>query len=221
MDDKRFEVRSAGLFVSSDARTSETIKSAMDIVLVLLTLPLVIPVVAVLYALTRLDGGPGFFGHTRVGRDGRLFRCWKVRTMVTDAETALAEHLARNPSAAAQWQREFKLDDDPRITRLGAFLRSTSLDELPQIWNVLRGEMSLVGPRPITQDELANYRGYEWCYLSVKPGITGLWQVSGRNDVSYAERVQMDVEYLRSRSLMLDLSLILKTVGAVLRRTGK
>lgn len=221
MDDKRFGVRSAGLFVSSDAAVSDSIKAALDVVLVLLALPLVIPVITILYIATRLDGGPGFFGHMRVGRDGRPFRCWKIRTMVPDAEAALAQYLERHPGAAAQWKREFKLDDDPRITPLGTFLRSTSLDELPQVWNVLRGEMSLVGPRPITPEELAHYRGYEWCYLSVKPGITGVWQVSGRNDVSYAERVQMDVEYLRSRSLMLDLSLIMKTVGAVLKRTGK
>lgn len=197
------------------------LKRIMDIVLAVLLLPVLLPVIALLYVVTRLDGGPGFFGHARIGRDGRTFRCWKIRTMVPDAETVLKTYLAANPDAALEWARDYKLTDDPRITSVGRFLRETSLDELPQIWNVLVGEMSFVGPRPVTAEELTKYRGYEWCYLSVKPGITGLWQVSGRNNVKYSERVQMDVDYLSSHSLTGDLWIILRTIGVVLNRTGR
>ena len=150
-----------------------------------------------------------------------MFRCWKIRTMVTDSETRLEQHLQNNPDAAAEWARDHKLTDDPRVTRVGKFLRKTSLDELPQIWNVLLGEMTFVGPRPIVLDEMAKYGPYQAAYLAMKPGVTGMWQVSGRNDVSYDERVQMDVEYFDQISLALDLSLIAKTGLAVLNRTGK
>lgn len=196
-------------------------KRAFDIALAILIMPVVAPVIAVLWLLTRLDGGKGFFGHTRIGHGGAAFKCWKIRTMVPDAEAKLQHYLAENPAAAAQWVREYKLDNDPRITRIGNFLRKTSLDELPQIWNVICGEMSFVGPRPVIEAELVKYHGSEWAYLSMRPGITGLWQVSGRNDVSYAERVQMDVEYNRSLSLMGDLRIILKTGLAVVNRTGR
>ncbi|AMY69380.1 sugar transferase [Frigidibacter mobilis] len=196
-------------------------KRIFDILLAILILPVVAPVIGVLWLLTRLDGGKGFFGHTRIGRGGAAFKCWKIRTMVPDAEAKLQHYLAENPVAAAQWVREYKLDNDPRITRIGNFLRKTSLDELPQIWNVLCGEMSFVGPRPVIEAELVKYHGSEWAYLSMRPGITGLWQVSGRNDVSYDERVQLDVTYSRSMSLGADLRIILKTASAVLNRTGR
>lgn len=196
-------------------------KRVIDLALAILILPAVLPIIAVLYLLTRRDGGAGFFGHVRVGKDNKEFRCWKIRTMVVDAETALNTYLEANPEAKAEWERDFKLTDDPRVTRLGRILRETSLDELPQIWNVLKGEMSFVGPRPVTRTEMAKYQGYEWCYLSVKPGITGLWQVSGRNDVDYAERVQMDMQYINSQSTMGDMNIILRTAGAVLNRTGR
>ena len=202
-------------------RISALAKAGFDFAVALLLLPILAPIIAVLYLMTRRDGGAGFYGHVRVCRNGRLFRCWKIRTMVPDSAAVLERHLAENPDAAAEWARDYKLTDDPRITRLGAFLRRTSLDELPQIWNVLRGEMSFVGPRPITPEELAKYRGYEWCYLTLKPGITGLWQVSGRNDVDYDTRVRLDADYRKNRSFLGDVSIMFRTVGAVLGSTGR
>lgn len=196
-------------------------KRVCDLVFAFALLPILIPVIAVLWGLTRLDGGPGFFGHKRVGKDRRQFSCWKIRTMVPDAEAKLKQYLSENPDAKAQWQRDFKLDNDPRITRLGNFLRKTSLDELPQIWNVIRGEMSFVGPRPVVQDELLRYGEYEKFYLSVRPGITGLWQVSGRNDISYADRVRMDRIYASRYSMLQDTKIIAKTATVVLFPTGK
>lgn len=196
-------------------------KRVCDLVFAFALLPILIPVIAVLWGLTRLDGGPGFFGHKRVGKDRRQFSCWKIRTMVPDAEAKLKQYLSENPDAMAQWQRDFKLDNDPRITRLGNFLRKTSLDELPQIWNVIRGEMSFVGPRPVVQDELLRYGESEKYYLSVRPGITGLWQVSGRNDISYADRVRMDRIYASRYSMLQDSKIIAKTATVVLFPTGK
>lgn len=202
-------------------RRDAAIKRGIDLILAAILLPIVAPIIAVLYLCVRADGGPGFFGHRRVGQDGRAFRCWKIRSMVPDAERVLREHLAGDPAAAEEWRRDYKLRDDPRITRLGAFLRDTSLDELPQIWNVLMGEMSFVGPRPVVEEELEKYTGYEWCYLSCRPGITGLWQVSGRNEVDYASRVAMDVRYATDSSLLDDLVIIWRTAGAVFGRTGR
>ncbi len=196
-------------------------KRAFDLVLAILLLPILVPVIAILWAVISRDGGSGFFGHCRVGQDGRAFKCWKLRTMVLDSQTHLREYLAANPEAAAEWARDHKLTHDPRITRLGSFLRRTSLDELPQIWNVLKGEMSFVGPRPVTRVELHKYGSARPAYFSMKPGITGLWQVSGRNDVSYDERVQMDVNYLDLAGLRTDISLIFATAGAVLGTTGR
>ena len=196
-------------------------KRALDLVLAVLILPIIAPVIAIPWAIISRDGGNGFFGHCRVGRDGKVFKCWKLRTMVHDAERKLQEHLAANPEAAAEWARDHKPTDDPRITRLGHFLRRTSLDELPQIWNVLKGEMSFVGPRPVTRIEMHKYGPHRATYMSMKPGITGLWQVSGRNDVSYAQRVQLDVDYSDIRSLFTDLRLILLTVRSVLGADGR
>lgn len=196
-------------------------KRLFDIVLALLLLPVLVPVISGLWAVTRADGGSGFFGHRRIGRNGNSFRCWKVRTMVVGAEEKLKTYLAENPEAAAEWERDHKLTNDPRITRTGNFLRKTSLDELPQIWNVLTGEMSFVGPRPIVRDELAKYGAAADIYLQQKPGITGLWQVSGRNDVSYEERVRFDAEYAARKSLSYDLWLILRTGSSVLGKTGR
>ncbi|ALG91040.1 exopolysaccharide biosynthesis protein [Actibacterium sp. EMB200-NS6] len=196
-------------------------KRLFDIVFALLLFPVALPVTGLLWALTKCDGGPGFFGHVRIGQNGKAFKCWKIRSMVVDAEKKLKAHLEQNPDAAAEWAKDFKLEKDPRITQLGRFLRKSSLDELPQIWNVLKGEMSFVGPRPIIEAELVKYGGYQWAYLAATPGVTGVWQVSGRNDVSYDERVRMDAEYLEKRSFLFDCAIMLKTVGAVLNRTGK
>ena len=196
-------------------------KRLFDLTLALALMPVLVPLISVLWLLTKRDGGSGFFGHRRVGRNGKVFRCWKLRTMVVDAEQKLREHLKENPAAAAEWARDHKLDDDPRITRLGRFLRKTSLDELPQIWNVIRGEMSFVGPRPIVRVELHKYGNHRPVYLSMTPGITGLWQVSGRNDVTYDERVNFDVEYAKDISLLTDLRLIAKTGLSVVGATGR
>lgn len=196
-------------------------KRVTDVTLAVLLLPVLAPIIGVLYLLTRRDGGPGFFGHRRIGKNGKAFKCWKIRTMVMDAEAKLRIHLRENPEAAAEWQRDFKLTNDPRVTRLGCFLRKTSLDELPQIWNVLKGEMSFVGPRPIIRTEMPKYSGHQRAYTAMKPGVTGVWQVSGRNDVDYAERVAMDVAYLRRAGFWFDLGVIAKTAGAVVNRTGR
>lgn len=200
---------------------SRVTKRVFDLVLAALLLPVLLPVIAVLWVLIRRDGGAGFFGHRRIGHGGKVFRCWKIRTMVPNAEERLVKYLEDNPEAAAEWERDHKLTNDPRITRLGRFLRETSLDELPQIWNVITGEMSFVGPRPVVRAEMRKYGHARMAYLTLKPGITGLWQVSGRNDVSYAERVQMDIEYLRVVSFRTDVKLILKTAMTVVNRTGR
>jgi lipopolysaccharide/colanic/teichoic acid biosynthesis glycosyltransferase len=190
-------------------------------VLALLLLVLLSPVMGlVAFLIWRRDGAPIFFGHYRVGHDGRMFRCMKFRTMLRDSEPVLAALLASNPQARAEWERDQKLSNDPRITPVGNFLRRTSLDELPQLINVLRGEMSLVGPRPITVGELTRYGPARWHYLSVRPGITGLWQVSGRNTLSYAQRVAFDKQYVEKRTAWLDLRILMKTVHVVLAREG-
>ncbi|WP_422078101.1 sugar transferase [Vannielia sp.] len=196
-------------------------KRAFDIALALVLLPLVAPVILTLCAIVRRDGGPSLFAHSRIGLGGRRFNCWKIRSMVADAEKKLKAHLEAHPTAAAEWARDFKLENDPRITRFGQFIRKTSLDELPQVWNVLRGDMSFVGPRPIVDEELSRYGTMRQAYLSMRPGITGPWQVLGRNDISYAERVQLDADYARSLGFWTDVQLIARTAGVVLRRTGR
>lgn len=197
-------------------------KRIVDLTLCVLLVPLLAPVVAVLALLVRRDGGPAFFAHERIGQNGVPFKCWKLRSMVPDAKARLKTLLTEDPRAAEQWKRERKLDNDPRVTRLGSVLRKCSLDELPQLWNVIRGDMSLVGPRPVPRDELdENYGEFKRIYQSMRPGVTGPWQVSGRNDVCYEERVRMDITYCNSMSLRLDLMIIARTALAVLNRTGK
>lgn len=198
----------------------EPVKRGFDLALAVLLLPLALPVVALLWALTRLDGGPGFFVQTRIGRNGRPFGCFKLRTMVPDADRVLRD-LCANRTFATEWQLNQKLAKDPRVTGIGRLARQTSLDELPQIFNVLKGEMSFIGPRPLVPGELARYGEFAPDYLSVKPGITGLWQVSGRNRLPYEERVRLDVHYVRNWSLGLDLRIVLSTIAEVLwRRSG-
>lgn len=164
--------------------------------------------------------GPVIFKHIRIGKDGKPFPCYKFRSMCVDAKEKLAELLANDPAAREEWERDFKLKNDPRITKSGAFLRKTSLDELPQIFNVLKGEMSLVGPRPIIQDELERYGEYVGDYLMVKPGITGMWQVSGRSDIEYRERVLLDSWYVRNWSVWIDIVMLFKTFAVVAMRKG-
>ena len=166
------------------------------------------------------SSGPVIFKHTRIGKNGKPFSCYKFRSMCVDAKEKLEELLANDPEARAEWERDFKLKNDPRITQSGAFLRKTSLDELPQIFNVLRGEMSLVGPRPIIQEELERYGEHAGDYLMVKPGITGMWQVSGRSDIDYAERVSLDSWYVRNWSVWIDILLLWRTVKVVALRKG-
>jgi len=166
------------------------------------------------------DGGPALYGQRRIGRDGRTFVCLKFRSMFVDANERLQHILSTDPEARREWLENHKLKSDPRVTPLGNLLRKSSLDELPQLFNVICGEMSLVGPRPIVEAEIHKYGRYFHHYCSVTPGITGLWQVSGRSDVSYRRRVAMDVAYARSKSLAFDVSLLCATVPAVLVRKG-
>ena len=168
-----------------------------------------------------MDGGPGFFWHDRVGRNGRVFRCLKLRTMVPDADRQLQRVLETDPKAASEWAQHYKLQDDPRVTRLGRVLRRTSLDELPQLWNILRGNMSLVGPRPITAREMFFYDPDPSVYLRHMPGLTGIWQVEGRQDARYDLRVRLDQYYDAHRCLAMDLGLILRAFVCVIRPTGR
>lgn len=189
--------------------------AAALVLLVLAALPL-------LYIALRIrqDGGPAMFAHKRVGQSGREFPCFKFRTMHVDAEQQLRDLLASDPAARDEWKREFKLRNDPRITAIGHFLRRTSLDELPQLFNVIRGEMSLVGPRPIITAELERYGDDVDYFLMVRPGMTGLWQVSGRNDVDYDTRVYLDTWYVKNWSLWYDIAILFKTVRVVFARNG-
>ena len=193
----------------------------LDFVLAILLLiflsPMMIAVAAVIWLQ---DGGRPMFGHDRVGLNGRLFRCWKFRSMVIDADQKLLHVLASDPEARLEWDTDHKLRQDPRVTRLGTFLRKSSLDELPQLINVVLGEMSLVGPRPIVAEEVDKYgRQFRW-YRQVRPGITGLWQVSGRNDLDYRRRVALDVLFVKRFSLWLYIAILLRTAPAVLSREG-
>jgi lipopolysaccharide/colanic/teichoic acid biosynthesis glycosyltransferase len=189
-------------------------------VIALTILAAISPLMVLFAWIIRRDGGPATFEHYRVGCGGRLFKCMKFRTMRPDAERALREVLERDPALRAEWLRDQKLAKDPRVTRFGRWLRRSSLDELPQLLNVLRGEMALVGPRPITVVELRRYGGARWHYLSVAPGITGLWQVSGRNRVTYERRVELDQLYVKTRSAWLDIKILAKTVIVVLTHDG-
>lgn len=171
-------------------------------------------------AILLTSGAPVLYGHERVGLGGRRFRCWKFRTMRVDAAEVLRRHLAQDDAARAEWAASRKLRNDPRITRLGRVLREYSVDELPQLLNVIRGDMSLVGPRPVVEDELSYYGSKAEAYFAARPGITGLWQVSGRSDTHYARRVELDAEYVRSWSHGQDMKILLRTVPAVLGARG-
>ena len=203
------------------AKTSDRAKTLVHQLVALLILVMLSPLLASIAAAIWLtDGAPVFFGHFRVGRDGALFRCLKFRTMRRDAEQRLAQLLAENAAARAEWQRDQKLSNDPRITPIGRFLRRSSLDELPQLINVIAGEMRLVGPRPVTPAELRRYDAVLWHYVSVHPGMTGLWQVSGRNQTTYVERVALDRYYIENASLVLDLKILARTVYVVVTGHG-
>lgn len=196
------------------------LKAVFDYSLAGLLLLVSAPLFMLFGLLIARDGGPVFYSHHRLGRDGRMFRCLKFRTMVPDAEQTLTRMLAGDPARRREWEDNHKLQGDPRITRIGRFLRSLSLDELPQLFNVLKGDMSLVGPRPIHPDETGRFGEDIDYYLRVKPGITGLWQVSGRNDLDYPRRVALNTWYVKNWSLWLDVVILLKTIPTVLSRRG-
>jgi lipopolysaccharide/colanic/teichoic acid biosynthesis glycosyltransferase len=194
------------------------LKRVLDLTLIVLSAPFVVPLVALLALIVARDGGSPFYVQERIGRGGRVFRMWKLRSMVLNAEARLEAHLAADPRARREWDHFQKLSDDPRITRFGRLLRKTSLDELPQLWNVLTGDMSLVGPRPMMPFQAALYPGES--YYNMRPGLTGPWQVSDRNASSFADRARFDRLYEEALSLGTDLRLIWATVRVVLRGTG-
>lgn len=196
-------------------------KRFLDIVLASMALVALAPfMIPIAFLIKRHDGGKALFVQNRIGLHGKVFRCYKFRSMVMDAQKQLDDLLARDPEAREEWDRDQKLRNDPRITRLGAFLRKTSLDELPQLFNILKGEMSIVGPRPIVRNEIARYGADFTFYSGVRPGLTGLWQVSGRSDTSYEERVALDVRYVQDWSLVQDVLIIARTVPAILKSKG-
>lgn len=196
-------------------------KRAFDILTASLALIIFSPIFLMLMALVKFsDGGSIFYGHRRVGHNGRFFQCLKFRTMAPDADRILQEHLRKNPKAYEEWQASRKLQDDPRVTAVGSVLRKLSLDELPQLINILRGEMSVVGPRPVVEDELELYETSAVFYLQSRPGLTGLWQVSGRSNVSYAARIAFDTHYVMNWSLISDFVIVAKTIPAVCLSRG-
>jgi Undecaprenyl-phosphate galactose phosphotransferase WbaP len=197
------------------------IKRLFDVVVSLLLIALLLPVLLVITSIVAWGGGPVLYGHKRVGKDNRPFHCLKFRTMAVNSDKILANLIATNPEIAREWRQNFKLENDPRITPIGRFLRKTSLDELPQLINVIRGEMSLVGPRPVVADELRYYYGENAGYYHmVRPGITGLWQVSGRSQTTYDRRVFLDTCYVRNWNLWTDVAILFNTVPSVLGGDG-
>lgn len=203
------------------SHTNIFLKRAFDLATGCLLMLLLLPLIAATALAVKLDSpGPVIFTHRRIGRCGQEFKCYKFRTMIVNAQDALDKLLKENPALRTEWEKDFKLKDDPRITRIGKILRKTSLDELPQIFNVLKGEMSLVGPRPIVRKEIEKYGEQISYFYQVHPGMTGLWQISGRSEVEYDERVQMDTWYIRNWSLWLDITLLIRTATVVLIRKG-
>ena len=194
-------------------------KRVLDVALVIASAPVTVPLIAVMALLVSLDGAAPFYRQLRIGRAGRVFSIWKIRTMVPDADVQLEAHLAADPDAAREWHSTQKLKRDPRITRIGRFLRKTSLDELPQFWNVITGEMSLIGPRPMMVEQAELYPGR--AYYALRPGITGPWQVSDRNDTTFAARAQYDQAYYDGLSLGVDASIFVRTFAVILLCTGR
>lgn len=203
--------RPQGLYGNGAKRVFETC-------LILAAAPVVLPFILLMAMLIACDGANPFFAQKRVGQGGKVFRIWKLRTMVANAEDELAHYLAANPEARAEWERTQKLKCDPRVTWIGRFLRKTSMDELPQLFNVLNGTMSLVGPRPMMVDQALMYYGK--AYYRLRPGITGLWQISARNESEFTARVRYDEVYARSLSCWNDIGILARTVKVVLRGTG-
>lgn len=203
------------------ARPDNVLSRPMDVAIALVMIALFLPLFALVATAIWLDDrGPIIFGHRRIGRNGRRFSCYKFRSMQVDAEARLERMLRDDPVLKAQWDLDQKLAVDPRVTRIGRFLRVTSLDELPQLFNVLAGDMSIVGPRPIVRAEIGRYGRYIHHYLAVRPGLTGLWQVSGRSSVTYRRRVAADIKYARSRTLYGDVAILAATIPAVAAGRG-
>jgi exopolysaccharide production protein ExoY len=201
--------------------TGGLVKRTFDVTAALAALIVFSPLFLMIMALVKFsDGGSVFYGHKRVGHNGRYFKCLKFRTMVPNGDEVLRKYLHNNPEAAEEWQATRKLKDDPRVTAVGTVLRKLSLDELPQLLNIIRGDMSVVGPRPVVDEELTLYDSFAVYYLHTRPGLTGLWQISGRNDVSYESRIAFDTHYVQNWSLMTDMSIILKTIPAVCLSRG-
>ncbi len=194
------------------------VKRALDISLVLLSLPIILPIIALLALIVSRNGGRPFYSQPRVGRNGAVFNMWKLRTMIHDADEVLETYLTDNPAMRTEWDTKQKLLEDPRVTPMGRFLRKSSIDELPQLFNVLRGDMSLVGPRPMMVDQREIYPGND--YFELRPGITGLWQISDRNKTSFADRAFYDASYNQQLSLPTDVKILAATVRVVLRGTG-
>ncbi|MER2265750.1 sugar transferase [Methylobacterium oxalidis] len=208
-------------FTSQNRRLGAGLKRSFDVTAALTAILLLLPLFVLLALFVRTyDGGPALYRHRRLGRGQTSFDCFKFRTMCMNSQEALQDYLNSNPAALAEWNETQKLRNDPRITPIGAILRKTSLDELPQLINILRGEMSVVGPRPIVEAEIEKYGPDAASYFAVRPGLTGAWQVSGRSDTSYAERVRLDRLYVESQSFRKDMVIILRTIPAVFFTRG-
>ncbi|GGA79835.1 hypothetical protein GCM10011507_33860 [Edaphobacter acidisoli] len=197
------------------------LKRFLDVALVITFSPLILLLVAVVAMLVKMSSeGPVFYSHRRIGRGGTFFSMWKFRTMCVDSAGLLEKYLEQNPDARTEWNKTHKLRNDPRVTKIGAFLRRYSLDEVPQLWNVFRGQMSLVGPRPIVAAEVEKYGDCFECYRRVVPGLTGMWQVSGRSELTYGERVALDCKYVGDWSLRRDMLILMKTFSSVVNQDG-
>ena len=203
-----------------EKKTSKILKRSFDILFSILIILALSPLFLFICWKVKKDGGPAIYGHERIGKNGARFKCLKFRSMAVNSKELLEKLLERDAQAREEWEQTFKLKNDPRITRIGNLLRRTSMDELPQLFNVLRGEMSLVGPRPIIYEELERYEEQVDYYLMSKPGMTGLWQVSGRSDVDYETRVYFDAWYVKNWSMWNDIAILFKTVAVVLKRDG-
>lgn len=218
-DDK--QLAAPGAADGDDRKPSEALKRIMDLVIAIPAALFLLPFYALLAIIVYADdGGPVFFSQKRRGKDGKYFSCFKFRTMVVDAQSRLNTLLENNPELRDEWARTQKLKCDPRLTSIGGFLRKYSLDELPQMWNIIKGEMSIVGPRPIIDDEVVRYANDIAFYDAVRPGVLGLWQISGRNDTSYDQRVALDREYAEKRTVLGDLMIMIRSVPAILLKRG-
>ncbi len=218
MLEPKVEYSNLSINVKEEKIVYKILKRTVDIIGSLLGLILLLPIFLILSIVVKADSpGPIFFAHKRLGYNGDLIRIYKFRTMVINAEELLNN---LSPEQKEEFAKNFKLENDPRITKVGNFLRKSSLDELPQLLNILKGELSIVGPRPIVEKELKNYGIYGEKLLSVKPGLTGNWQANGRSDTTYEERVEMDMQYIDNRSIFMDIKIIFKTFSAVIKKQG-